>query len=125
MRVLIIDDSALMRRIVGKALREARLELEEIVEAGNGAEGIAAMEQSGELFDLILCDVHMPGLDGVGFLRELAARGLTTARVVMVTSDACDPLVELALAAGASGFIAKPFSVEQIRNLVLDLAGTA
>ena len=125
MRVLIVDDSALMRRIVGKALREAGLELEEVVEAGNGAEGIAALEKYPNWFDLILCDVHMPTLDGVGFLRERAARGLATTPVLMVTADASDPLVERAMAEGARGFIAKPFSAEQIRDQVLALAETA
>lgn len=125
MRILIVDDSALMRRIVGKALREAGLVLDEVVEAGNGAEGIEALQRCGNGFDLILCDVHMPALDGVGFLRELRARGLTAAPVVMVTADASDPLVERAQAEGARGFIAKPFSAEQIRDLALNFVEPA
>jgi len=119
MRVLIIDDSALMRRIVAKALREAGLPLDEIVEAANGVEGVAALERlaaEGHETSLILCDVHMPALDGVGFLLRRAALGLATAPVLMVTADASDPRVAEALAAGASGFIAKPFSVEQVRE---------
>jgi two-component system chemotaxis response regulator CheY len=119
MRVLIVDDSALMRRIVAKALREAGLVLDEVVEAGNGAEGIRALEQSSVSFDLILCDVHMPALDGLGFLRERAARGLATTPVVMVTADAGDPLIQQAIASGAQGFISKPFSAEQIRERVM------
>jgi two-component system chemotaxis response regulator CheY len=119
MRVLIVDDSALMRRIVAKALREAGLVLDEVVEAGNGADGIRALEQSSVSFDLILCDVHMPALDGLGFLRERAARGLNSAPVVMVTADAGDPLIQQAIASGAQGFISKPFSAEQIRERVM------
>jgi len=125
MRILIVDDSALMRRIVGNALREAELELDEVVEAGNGVEGIAALEKYQNCFDLILCDVHMPALDGVGFLRERAARRLATTPVLMVTADASDPLVERAMAEGARGFIAKPFSAERIRDQALALAETA
>ena len=125
MRVLIVDDSALMRRIVGKALREAGLALEKVVEAGNGMEGIAALEKYGDSFDLILCDVHMPALDGVGFLRERAVRGLATTPVLMVTADASDPLVARALAEGARGFIAKPFSAERIREQALAVAEIA
>jgi two-component system chemotaxis response regulator CheY len=124
MRVLIVDDSALMRRIVGKAVREAGLEIEEIVEAGNGAEGVgtlARLRAAGQTPDLVLCDVHMPVLDGVGFLRECAAQGLADAPVVMVTADASDPMVAQAMAAGASGFIAKPFSAEQVREQVAAL----
>jgi two-component system chemotaxis response regulator CheY len=127
MRVLIIDDSTLMRRIVGKALREAGLPLDEVLEGGNGAEGIAILQQltaEGRPADLVLCDVHMPVMDGVGFLRERAVLGLTTP-VVMVTADAGDPLVHEALAAGAQGFIAKPFSSGQIREQLATLVGCA
>lgn len=128
MRVLIIDDSALMRRIVAKALREAGVELDEVVEAGNGAEAIArlaSLDAEGREVDLILCDVHMPGMDGVGFLKERAARGLTRTPVVMVTADPSDPLVAQAVAVGAAGFIAKPFSANQVREQVLALAEQA
>ena len=73
MRILIVDDSVVMRKIVEGALRHAGLELTEAQHAANGAEGLAALEDAaarGELFDLILCDVHMPVLDGLGFLRR-------------------------------------------------------
>ena len=122
MRVLIVDDSALMRRIVANALRAAGATLDEAMEAGNGAEAIAALERlaaEGRAVDLVLCDVHMPVMDGVGFLRQRAARGLSPAPVIMVTADASDPLVEQAIAAGARGFIAKPFSAEQVREKLL------
>ena len=121
MRVLIIDDSALMRRIVGGALRDAGLKIEDVVEAGNGAEGLAALTrlaEQGRQPDIILCDVHMPQMNGAEFLRACAAVGLNVAPVLMVTADASDPMVAEALANGASGFIAKPFSAEQIRAQV-------
>lgn len=125
MKALVIDDSALMRRIVGKALREAGLQVEAIVEAANGVEGIAALERETGRIDCILCDLHMPVMDGVGFLRERAARGLGDAPVVMVTADAGDPLVQQALEAGAGGFILKPFSPEQVRQRLLAMMETA
>ncbi len=128
MRVLIIDDSALMRRIVAKALREAGVELDEVAEAANGAEGVArlaSLAAEGRAPDLVLCDVHMPVMDGVGFLGERAARELTKPPVVMVTADPSDPLVAQAVAAGAAGFIAKPFSAEQVREQILAVAERA
>ena len=128
MKVLIVDDSALMRRIVGKALREAGLELDEVLEAANGLEGIATLERlaaSAQQPDLVLCDVHMPELNGVGFLRKRAALGLANGPVIMVTADASDPMVAEALAAGARGFIAKPFSPEQIREQALAVTAHA
>ena len=116
---MIIDDSALMRRIVAKALREAGIEMDEVLEAGNGAEGIAVLRDKTP--DLILCDVHMPAMDGVSFLRQRSALGLATMPVIMVTADAGDPMVAEALASGAGGFIAKPFSSQEVREQVLAL----
>lgn len=116
---MIIDDSALMRRIVAKALRETGIEMNEVLEAGNGAEGIAVLRD--KTTDLIFCDVHMPAMDGVSFLRQRSALGFATMPVIMVTADAGDPMVAEALASGASGFIAKPFSSQEVREQVLAL----
>jgi len=126
MRVLIIDDSAVMRKVVGKALREAGLELDEVYEAGNGMEAIEVLLRStaeGRAPGLILCDIHMPKLDGIGFLRERAMLGLDGAPVLMITADASDPLVAAAIAAGANGFVAKPFRAKQICDSVRTVAG--
>lgn len=126
MRVLIIDDSAVMRRVVGNALREAGFELEEVYEAGNGIDAIEALRHataSGKAPNLILCDIHMPKLDGIGFLRERSAQGLAGTPVFMITADASDPLIAEAVAAGANGFVAKPFRSEHIRDRVKTAAG--
>jgi two-component system, chemotaxis family, chemotaxis protein CheY len=68
-RALIIDDSAVMRKIVERALRQAGVELTELREAGNGAEALMALGQSG--VDLILCDINMPVMDGLEFVKRL------------------------------------------------------
>lgn len=70
MRILIIDDSVVMRKIVESAPRHAGLELAQVLHACDGLEGLAVLERAAERdesFDLILCDVHMPVMDGVGF----------------------------------------------------------
>jgi two-component system chemotaxis response regulator CheY len=63
LRVLIVDDSSVMRKIVERALRSAGLEFLEVLEASNGAEGLAAAEKGG--LDLILSDINMPVMDGM------------------------------------------------------------
>jgi two-component system chemotaxis response regulator CheY len=131
MRVLIIDDSAVMRKIVEGALRHAGLHVE-VLEAANGLEGLAALEQAaaqGKSLDLILCDVHMPGLDGLGFLLETPKRNLASGvPVVMITADAADPYLLRAIAAGADGYISKPFTLREVQaslSAVLGIAAAA
>lgn len=124
MTVLIVDDSALMRRIVRQALEQAGVPPATMLEACNGAEGLAALERGAP--DLVLCDVHMPVMDGIAFLHERAARGLAPETpVLMVTADAGDPLLHEAASVGAQGFISKPFSISQMRDCVMPLLGGA
>jgi two-component system, chemotaxis family, chemotaxis protein CheY len=63
LRVLIVDDSSVMRKIVERALRQAGLDLTEVLEASNGAEVLAEV-QKGSL-DMILSDINMPVMDGL------------------------------------------------------------
>jgi two-component system, chemotaxis family, chemotaxis protein CheY len=125
MRVLIVDDSIVMRRIVESALRHSDLELTEVLQAANGIDALAALEQSAaqdQPLDLILCDVHMPVMDGLGFLIEKSRRNLAPGvPVAMITADSTDPHLLRAIAAGAQGYISKPFTLEQMLASVASL----
>lgn len=125
MRVLIIDDSVVMRKIVESALRQAVLETAEILTAANGAEALATLEAlagRGESLSLILCDVHMPVVDGLSFLIERSRRNLLPAvPVAMITADSSDPHLLQAVAAGAQGYIEKPFTLAQVRTRITTL----
>ena len=124
-RVLIIDDSMVMRSILESALRQSGLDLAEALHAANGMEGLAALENSAAKdlqIDLILCDMHMPVLNGLDFLLEKQRRNLAPGvPVVMITADASDPQVLDAVAAGAQGTISKPFTLERIKTCVASL----
>src|ERR1019366_7971698 len=69
-RALIVDDSSVMRKIVERSLRQAGIELEKVVEASNGAEALTALHNN--VVDLILCDINMPVMDGLEFVRAVA-----------------------------------------------------
>jgi putative two-component system response regulator len=120
MRALIIDDSVVIQQKLEDALRNAVPEVDEVLHAANGLEGLAVLERiaaQGESIDLILCDIHMPAMDGLGFLRERPKRNLAPGvPIVMITADAGDPYLLKAIVAGAVGYIAKPFSVKQMRT---------
>jgi len=119
-RALIIDDSSVMRKIVERSLRQAGLDLSEVREAGNGAEALGALSETG--VDLILCDINMPVMDGIEFLRQL--QGVENAKgvpVVMITTEGSESHVVQALSIGARGYIRKPFTPDQVKEHVIPL----
>jgi len=121
-RTLIVDDSSVMRKIVERSLRQAGLELEKVVEAANGAEALA--ELSKNPVDLILCDINMPVMDGLEFVRQLhTVENGKGVPVVMITTEGSEAHVVEALSAGARGYIRKPFTPDQVREHVVPVVG--
>jgi two-component system, chemotaxis family, chemotaxis protein CheY len=117
-RALIVDDSSVMRKIVERSLRQAGVNLTQVLEAGNGAEALAVLEQS--QVDLILFDINMPIMDGLEFVKQLA--GVPNAKgvpVVMITTEGSESHVVQALSCGARGYIRKPFTADQVKEHVL------
>src|SRR5579884_1852191 len=105
-RVVVADDSALMRNIVARSLTKAGLEV--VGSAANGDEALALCER--ERPDAMTLDLAMPGLDGIGVLRALRARGGDSIPVVVVSafSPAHGARAVDALAEGAFDLVAKP-----------------
>lgn len=117
---LIVDDSSVMRKIVERSLRQAGIELGDVREAGNGAEGLGALNDNP--VDLILCDINMPVMDGIEFLRALQqVESAKNVPVVMITTEGSESHVVQALSVGAKGYIRKPFTAEQVKEHVLPL----
>ena len=119
-KALIVDDSSVMRKIVERSLRQAGVELDTVFEAGNGVEALAALADS--RMDLILCDINMPVMDGLEFVKQLS--GVENAKgvpVVMITTEGSEAHVVQALSAGARGYIRKPFTPDQVREHVVPL----
>jgi two-component system, chemotaxis family, chemotaxis protein CheY len=116
-RALIVDDSSVMRKIVERSLRQAGVDLEKVVEASNGAEAIEALQ--GNPVDLILCDINMPVMDGLEFVRQsVALENAKGVPIVMITTEGSESHVVQALSAGARGYIRKPFTPEQVKEHV-------
>ena len=124
MSALIIDDSSVMRKIVERSLRQAGVNLTKVFEAGNGAEALAVLAEN--RVNLILCDINMPVMDGLEFVKQLAsvdnAKGVP---VVMITTEGSESHVVQALSCGAKGYIRKPFTADQVKEHVLPLLGVS
>jgi two-component system chemotaxis response regulator CheY len=79
---------------------------------------------SGNAFDLIFSDINMPVMDGLEFIEKRKQEGLApNVPVVMITTEGSTPMVMRALAAGAKGYICKPFTTDQVKACVMPLLG--
>jgi two-component system chemotaxis response regulator CheY len=126
-KALIVDDSAMMRKVVERALRQAGVNLTDVIQAANGVEALTALREaagSHSGFDLIFSDINMPMMDGLEFIEQRKQEGLAPdVPVVMITTEGSTPMVMRALAAGAKGYICKPFTTDQVKACVFPLLG--
>jgi two-component system, chemotaxis family, chemotaxis protein CheY len=114
-KILVVDDSRTMRMIVVRTLRQAGYEGHEILEAEDGASGLAAVEAHSP--DLILSDWNMPNMSGLEFLAELRSRESTTP-FCFVTSESSEHMRAVARQAGAVGLITKPFTADGFADVL-------
>jgi len=119
-KILIADDSRVMRQIVTRTLRQAGFGGHDIVEAADGRQALdlAAAERP----DLIIADWNMPELTGVEVLRRLRAAG-NGVRFGFVTSECTPEMQEQAREAGAEFFIVKPFTAERFGQVFAPILG--
>ena len=120
--VLVVDDSRSMRKVIWKILRMVGFELGECLEASNGQEALDLLE--GKWIDLILSDVNMPVMDGVGFIRSLREKNICRdTPVVFITTEANEDRLNQLMDLGASGYIRKPFRPEVIGTFLSRIMG--
>ena len=121
MKLLIVDDSLVMRRIVGSA---AALLGAEYVEAGNGEQAFAKLQADPTGFDLICLDWNMPVMSGLEFLKALRAnpRWIDTPVLMITTEGSRDSIIE-ALKTGATGYLTKPFNQQDLQSKMMDCLG--
>jgi len=114
---MVIDDSAALRQTVLDALVEAGYE---VIGAADGQEALGMLD--GSKVDLMICDVHMPRMDGLTFVREV--KRLADYRfvpVIMLTTESSEKSRLAGLQAGAKAWVVKPFRPDQILHAVSKL----
>jgi two-component system chemotaxis response regulator CheY len=113
--VLIVDDSAVIRKILQRVLTQTNLPVGKVLEAADGREAIETLKQ--QVVGLILSDINMPNMDGLEFLGELKANDQwKNVPVLMISTEGSQAKVLEAVQLGARGFVRKPFTANQIKE---------
>ena len=117
--ILAVDDSGSLRQMVAFSLRAAGYQ---VVEAVDGQEGLDKARQ--QIFDLVLTDQNMPRMDGLSLIRAL--RALDTYQkvpILMLTTESSDDMKAKGRAAGANGWLVKPFDPQRLLEVVKKVIG--
>jgi two-component system, chemotaxis family, chemotaxis protein CheY len=113
--VLIVDDSPVMRKFIGRIVRMAGFEEAECLEASDGCEALAQLETRS--VDVILTDINMPCMNGEALMQELQRNGtLLHTPAVVISTDATRDRVHRMFELGAKGYLSKPFCPEALRE---------
>jgi len=113
--VLIVDDSAAIRKILQRVLRQAEIPIGSVFEAGDGVEALSVL--AAQSVGLILSDINMPNMDGLELLSKVKANeSWKKLPMVMVSTEGSQAKVLEAVGLGAAGYVRKPFTAEQIKE---------
>ncbi|WP_370326402.1 response regulator [Euzebya sp.] len=115
MKIVVCDDSKAMRMIVMRMLKQTEYADAEFIQAEDGLQGVAAVKEHEP--ELVLSDWNMPNMSGIDFLRTLRAEGIGVT-FGFVTSESTAEMREIAIKAGASFTIAKPFTAETFSDVM-------
>ncbi len=122
-KVLIVDDSSTMRKIIARVLRQADIAVEEVLEAADGVEGLQLLASDPDI-QLVLSDVNMPVMDGLAFVRAVRAKyAKEDLPMIMVTTEGGKQMMQTALDCGANGYVTKPFTSDTVRGALEDYLG--
>lgn len=114
-RILIVDDSAVMRAFIRRIILLSGMEEAEFLEAADGREALSLLRQ--EWVDVVLTDINMPSMDGEQLVRCLEADDmLKSVPVVVVSTDSSSSRMHQMLSLGARGYVKKPFVPETLRE---------
>jgi two-component system, chemotaxis family, chemotaxis protein CheY len=118
-KILIVDDSAVIRQVEESILGKSGYE---VVAANGGKEALVELDRA--TFNLVLTDLNMPDLDGVSLIKQIRASAKhRTTPVVMVTTESKDTKKQEGKSAGATGWVVKPFTQDQLLSVVKRIIG--
>lgn len=119
--ILVVDDSAVMRSMIIKTIKNTGIELGEIHQAGNGADGLEIMDE--HWLDLLFIDVNMPVMDGMEMLSKVRENPTTKDMPILIVSTESNSERIKIIDEQYAGFVHKPFTPEMLREKILSVLG--
>jgi two-component system, chemotaxis family, chemotaxis protein CheY len=118
-KIMTVDDSASMRQMVSFTLKGAGYE---VIEAVDGTDALEKMEK--HAIHMLITDINMPNLDGIGLVRKVRAHAVFRfIPIILLTTESQESKKQEGKAAGATGWIVKPFKPDQLLNVVRKVIG--
>lgn len=112
--ILFVDDSPTMRSSIAFCLRNAGYRVTEAIDGKDALKKLQKMKDEGESLSLIITDINMPNMDGITFISKVKQTEFKFAPILVLTTESSESLIEKGRAAGASGWLLKPFQSEQL-----------
>jgi two-component system chemotaxis response regulator CheY len=123
MRILIVDDSAMMRAMIKRVVSLAEVPVDEILEAGNGVEALAVLESTD--VQVMFTDINMPVMNGAELLREIARRDeWPDLGRVIISTDGSTARRQEAADLDVDCYLEKPVTPEALRDVLIKILGT-
>lgn len=121
MRILIVDDSGMMRKMIRRVLALVDVPIDEIFEAANGVDALTILQE--HEIDVLLTDINMPVMTGTELLREIStSKRWINLRRVIISTDGSASRRDEAAGLDVRCYLEKPFSPEVIRDVLLEVA---
>ncbi len=120
--ILVVDDSVTIRSSVEYVLKQAGYNVALAVDGSDGLVKLNGIASSGEGVSMIISDVNMPNMDGITFTRSVKSSSFRAIPVLILTTESQDTRKQEGKAAGAAGWLVKPFQPEQLVAVVKKLA---
>ena len=122
LNILVVDDSETVRNIIRKTLGLAQLPVGELYTAANGQEALDILRAN--WVDLVLCDINMPVMTGVEMIERMSEdEELKAVPVIVISTEGSTTRIEELKTKGVSAYIRKPFTPEQVREVVEQVLG--
>ncbi|MCK5687537.1 response regulator [bacterium] len=122
LRILVVDDSRIIRKIIRKTLQLAKIPVDVTFEASNGKEALEILEQND--VHIVFADINMPVMNGLEMINSLWEKGIMeNLKVIVISTDGSQNRIEELKAKGVCSYLRKPFTPEVLRKIVLETIG--